>query len=166
MYREPTRADLPDIQMIDGQAFRDQRYPFFVLRQLLEAHSYRSVVAVEPEANGEDKVVGYALTIGEGKRAWLISLAVSPERRGYGYGLGLLRRSVELCRERSDVDEVLLTVDPKNRAAYTLFRNFGFTLHEHDERYFGDDEPRDVLIYKLHRITPPVGIRENGYSGT
>ncbi|WP_194819757.1 GNAT family N-acetyltransferase [Nocardia sp. XZ_19_385] len=149
-YREPTRADLPDIQLIDAAAFPD-RYPFFVLRQLLDAHSRRSVVAVEPGPDYEDKVVGYALTIGEGPRAWLISLAVSPDRRGYGYGRGLLQRSIELCRERVGVDEVLLTVDPKNKPAYELFQSFGFMLREHDERYFGDDEPRDVLAYDLSR---------------
>ncbi|MFD3506418.1 GNAT family N-acetyltransferase [Nocardia sp. NPDC058666] len=166
-YREPTRADLPDIQVIDGAAFRD-RYPFFVLRQLLEADGSRSVVAVEP-GDSEDKVVGYAMTIkGEGTRAWLISLAVSPDRRGYGYGHGLLRRSIKVCLKKGDVDEVWLTVDPQNVAAYKLFTDFGFVLREHDERYFGDDEPRDVLVYKLHRLptdlTADTG--ENGYTGT
>ncbi|MFC9897502.1 GNAT family N-acetyltransferase [Nocardia sp. NPDC127579] len=163
-YREPTRADLPDIQVIDGAAFRD-RYPFFVLRQLLDAHSSRCVVAVEPGGDGEDKVVGYALTImGEGERAWLISLAVSPDRRGAGYGRGLLRHSIQVSQDKGDVDEVWLTVDPQNLSAYNLFKDFGFVLREHDERYFGDDEPRDVLVYKLHRLAAPFG--ENGYPGS
>ncbi|MFD4433792.1 GNAT family N-acetyltransferase [Nocardia sp. NPDC058497] len=158
-YRAPTRADLPDIQVIDGAAFRD-RYPFFVLRQLLEADSSRCVVAVEP-GDDEDKLVGYALTImGDSGRAWLISLAVSPDRRGCGYGRGLLRHSVWVCQQKGDVDEVWLTVDPKNVSAYKLFEDFGFVLREHDERYFGDNEPRDVLVYKLHRIG------EKGYPGT
>ncbi|MFD3702527.1 GNAT family N-acetyltransferase [Nocardia sp. NPDC058658] len=127
-YREPTRADLPDIEVIDGAAFRD-RYPFFVLRQLLEADSSRSVVAVEPGSHAEGTVVGYALTIlGEGGRAWLISLAVSPDRRGCGYGRGLLQRSIEVCRQKGDVDEVWLTVDPRNVSAYKLFKDFGFVL--------------------------------------
>ncbi|MEV6275252.1 N-acetyltransferase [Nocardia sp. NPDC051832] len=167
VYREPTPKDLPDIAMIDGQAFRDSRYPFFVLKQLLEAHSERSVVAVETDENGEEKVVGYALTIGEGKRAWLISLAVSPDRRGRGHGERLLRRSVELCQEKPDVDEVRLTVDPKNEHAYHLFKNFGFQFHEHDERYFGDNEPRDVLIFTLRDRAAelPVDGHENGYAG-
>ncbi|MEV0767764.1 GNAT family N-acetyltransferase [Nocardia salmonicida] len=164
-YREPTWADLPDIQVVDGAAFRDS-YPFFVFRQLLDAHSSRCVVAVEP-GDDEDNVVGYALTImGEGARAWLISLAVSPDRRGRGYGHGLLQRSVQVCLERGDVEEVWLTVDPQNVSAYTLFADFGFVLREHDEQYFGDKEPRDVLIFKLHRLSgePPVGASENGWT--
>ncbi|TCJ99591.1 GNAT family N-acetyltransferase [Nocardia alba] len=148
LYREPTRADLPDIQMIDSAAFRD-RYPLFVLRQLLVADSSRCVVAVEP-GDDEDRLVGYALTMmGEGSRAWLISLAVSPDRRGRGYGRGLLDRSVSTCRRKGDADEVCLTVDPRNLAAYSLFSDFGFVLYDHEERYFGDNEPRDVLAYKL-----------------
>lgn len=167
LYREPTQADLPDIQVIDGAAFRD-RYPFFVLRQFMDLNSSRCVVAVEPGGD-EDKVVGYAMTImGEGSRAWLISLAVSPDRRGYGYGRGLLRSSIRVCEQKGDADEIWLTVDPKNVSAYNLFRDFGFVLREHDERYFGEDEPRDVLVYKLHRLPDdlPVATGENGYTGT
>ncbi|MFF2553657.1 GNAT family N-acetyltransferase [Nocardia sp. NPDC058058] len=155
VYRVPERADLPDIQIIDAAAFRD-RYPYFVLRQLLDAHSSGCVVAVEFGDDDEEKVVGYALTIGEGGRAWLISLAVSPDARGHGYGRGLLQHTVDVCRDKGDVDEVLLTVDPKNQPAYNLFKDFGFVLHERDERYFGDDEPRDVLIYKVHRVPDPL----------
>lgn len=148
LYREPTRADLPDIQMIDSAAFVD-RYPFFVLRQLMDLNSSRCVVAVEPGADG-DRVVGYAMTImGEGSRAWLISLAVLPDRRGYGYGRGLLRSSIRVCEQKGDADEICLTVEPQNISAYTLFKRCGFVLREHDERYFGDNGPRDVLAYNL-----------------
>ncbi|MGY0501156.1 GNAT family N-acetyltransferase [Nocardia sp. FBN12] len=121
------------------------------LRAFMDLNSSRCVVAVE-SGGDEDKVVGYAMTImGEYARAWLISLAVLPDRRGCGYGHGLLRRSVEVCQEKGDVDEVWLTVDPQNVAAYRLFKDFGFVLREHDERYFGHDEPRDVLVYKTAR---------------
>ncbi|MRH86390.1 GNAT family N-acetyltransferase [Nocardia sp. SYP-A9097] len=168
VYRVPERDDLPDIQNIDAAAFRD-RYPYFVLRQLLEAHSSRCVVAVEPgnDGDGDGTVVGYALTIGEGARAWLISLAVSRDRRGRGYGRGLLQHTVQVCLE-AGVDELLLTVDPKNTPAKTLFEEFGFVVHDRDERYFGDDEPRDVLLYKLHRVPDPLPavVSENGYPGT
>ncbi|MEV6068183.1 N-acetyltransferase [Nocardia sp. NPDC052001] len=155
MYRTAELDDLPDIQIIDSTAFRDRPYPYFVLKQLIEG-STRCVVAVEPDTDGEDDVVGYALTMADGGRAWLMSLAVSPERRGSGYGRGLLQRTVEVCLEKGDVDEILLTVDPKNRSAYNLFKDFGFVLHDRDERYFGDDEPRDVLIYKVHRVPDPL----------
>ncbi|KAF0846343.1 GNAT family N-acetyltransferase [Nocardia caishijiensis] len=151
-YREPTPSDLPDIQLIDGAAFPADRYPFFVLRQLLQADSSRSVVAVEP--GNDDEVVGYALTImGEGSRAWLLSLAVSPDRRGCGYGRGLLARTIALCQEKGDADEIWLTVDPKNVTAYSLFEDVGFVLRVHDETYFGEGQPRDVLVYKLRRIS-------------
>ncbi len=170
-YREPTPVDLPDIQLIDGAAFPTDRYPFFVLRQLLQADSSRSVVAVEPGSGGDhdDEVVGYALTImGEGSRAWLLSLAVSPGRRGCGYGRGLLRHSIAVCQEKGDADEIWLTVDPKNVTAYSLFTEFGFVLRVHDEQYFGEGHPRDVLVYKLRRIgdLTPLDAGENGYPET
>lgn len=150
-YREPTRADLPGLQVIDAASFRDG-YPFFVLRQLLEVASSHSVVAVERGFGDEDAVVGYALTIiGDCARAWLISLAVSPDRRGRGYSRGLLEHSIEVCRQKVDVDEIWVAVEPRNVPAYALFTGFGFVLREHDERYFGGNEPRDVLVYKVHR---------------
>ncbi|WP_410870306.1 GNAT family N-acetyltransferase [Nocardia sp. A7] len=168
-YREPTPADLPDIQLIDGAAFPSERYPFFVLRQLLQADSSRSVVAIEPGSDQDDEVVGYAMTImGEGSRAWLLSLAVAPDRRGHGYGRGLLRHSIAVCEEKGDADEIWLTVDPQNVTAYNLFKDFGFVLRVHDEQYFGEGHPRDVLVYKLRRLSdlPPVGADENGYPRT
>ncbi len=73
--REPT---CPNLQVIDRAVFGD-RYPYLVLRQLLEVSSFRSIFAVEPGCRDEDTVVGYAMTlVGEGGRAWLISLADSP----------------------------------------------------------------------------------------
>ncbi|MEU8894843.1 N-acetyltransferase [Nocardia sp. NPDC048505] len=153
LYRTPSRGDLAGIQILDGEAFPDHRYPFFVLRQLLEASSSRSFVAVRPGENHADRLVGYALCIGEGKRAWLVSLAVSSDHRGRGIGFGLLERCVQLYREQQGVDEVLLAVDPANEPAHNLFEGFGFSLVERDNRYFGDGEPRDILIYKLPRPT-------------
>ncbi|MFD6391220.1 GNAT family N-acetyltransferase [Nocardia sp. NPDC060259] len=152
-YRAPTHADLPDVHLIDGAAFPDDRYSFTALRQLIvDVGRSRSVVAVEPNG-GDEEVVGYALTLmGEPGTAWLLSLAVSPDRRGRGYGHGLLLHSIAACRRMGDADEIRLTVDPKNATAYRLFRAFGFVRREGEDQYFGKGHPRDVLARKMHRL--------------
>ncbi|MEV6275245.1 GNAT family N-acetyltransferase [Nocardia sp. NPDC051832] len=147
--------------MIEAAVFGDNRYPYFVLRQLLDVDSSHCVVAIEPGADDDSAVIGYALTMRGNRHAWLASIAVSPDRRGRGHGRNLLQRTVDSCLEASDADEVLLAVDPGNLPAYNLFTSFGFVLLEHHDQYFGGssrrsagtgaDEPRDVLSYSLHR---------------
>ncbi|WP_405167689.1 GNAT family N-acetyltransferase [Nocardia sp. NBC_01499] len=145
VYRIAALSDLDDVAAIETERFGDQSYPYFALRQLFDLHGANWLIA---EVDGT--VLGHVLVaLTPDRRAWLLSLAVSADSCGRGYGSDLLEEAINLCR-RHAMRSVLITVRPTNQSAYNLYRRIGFqwTGH-HEERYFGVGEPRDVLEYKL-----------------
>lgn len=97
------------------------------------------------ETDGE--ITGY--TIGAGvmkspKTAWVLRLAVCEEHQRKGIGRQLLVCLLEEL-EGSGVEEVLLSVSPKNHAALPLYRSLGFSESSFQEAYFGQGEDRLIL---------------------
>ncbi|MEV6770785.1 GNAT family N-acetyltransferase [Nocardia sp. NPDC051030] len=145
MFRSADLSDLDAIRSLELAEFDHLAYPYFVLRQLFELHGANWTVA---EDSGE--VCGYVLTaIGAHNSAWFMGFAVAEFCRGRGYGRALLETALEHCRT-ARVDQVFVTVRPGNRAAYHLYKEVGFVWTDHETRYFGADEPRDVLVRKLY----------------
>lgn len=82
--------------------------------------------------------------------AWILGLAVHPERRGRQYGEGLLLSSFDLLADH-DAHVVRLVVDPHNTTARDLYRRVGFIDHnELLPDYFGPGMHR-VMMTKLLR---------------
>ncbi|MFF3228673.1 GNAT family N-acetyltransferase [Nocardia suismassiliense] len=145
VYRIAALSDLDGVAAIETERFGDQSYPYFALRQLFDLHGANWLIV---EVDGV--VLGHVLVaLLPDRRAWLLSLAVTQESCGRGYGSTLLTEAIKLCRKQK-MRSVLITVRPTNQSAYNLYRRIGFqwTGH-HEERYFGAGEPRDVLEYKL-----------------
>lgn len=146
VYRIATLSDLDQVASIETERFGEHAYPYFVLRQLFDLHGTNWLVA---EADG--RVFGYALVARAPRRcAWLLSLAVSIDSCGRGHGTTLLERALQLCDDLR-MRAVRITVRPTNEAAYRIYNRAGFTRTHHEERYFGEGEPRDVLECALDR---------------
>ena len=147
-------------------------YDYFVLRQLFDLTGGKLCVVVdtdvetsgvvkvgrvpetsEPlEVEVSTKIGGYALVAFESrlddstpKRAWLLGLGVVPKCRGRNYGRELLKRALDLCRT-SGIEEVVITVRPTNESAYRIYKDAGFREEYVEEHYFGENEPRQVLV--------------------
>lgn len=82
------------------------------------------------------------------KRAWVLRLAVNEEHRRMGIGRQLLMRLIEELKE-CGVEEVLLSVSPKNHSALPLYHSLGFSDDSFEEAYFGPGEDRLILIKYL-----------------
>ncbi|MFI9505756.1 GNAT family N-acetyltransferase [Nocardia sp. NPDC052566] len=146
VFRLAARADLDPVAQIEAERFGEHSYPYFALRQLFDLHQATWLVA---EADG--RVLGYVLiALAPQRRAWLLSLAVAADSAGHGLGTELVRQALRKCRSL-DVASVLITVRPTNEAAYTIYQREGFEWADHEERYFGAGEPRDVLECRLDR---------------
>ncbi|MEU7217374.1 GNAT family N-acetyltransferase [Nocardia iowensis] len=144
VYRIAALSDLEDVAAIETERFGDQSYPYFALRQLFDLHGDNWLIA---EADG--MVLGHVLVaLTPDRRAWLLSLAVTADRCGRGYGSTLLEEAIDLCRQHA-IRSVLITVRPTNQSAYNLYKRLGFEWTAYEECYFGIGEPRDVLEYKL-----------------
>lgn len=141
-YRKACFADIEDIAAIEAEVFAEP-YRYLMLRQLFDLHGSEWLVA---ELDGT--VIGYALTLEKSGRALLFTFAVAKSYQGGGYGRTLLDRTLQTCRAVG-AEVVYLTVRPDNQLASHLFKQAGFAFVEHDERYFGPGEPRDVFEYRL-----------------
>ena len=72
----------------------------------------------------------------------LHKIMVHPECRGSGIGTQLMRAG--LARANMPV---LLTVDPSNNAAVTLYQNFGFDVREQIDGYYRPHEHRLIMVH-------------------
>lgn len=73
---------------------------------------------------------------------FLHKIMVHPAVRGGGIGTGLMRVALEKATAT-----VLLTVDPANRAAVQLYRNFGFQVREEIKGYYRPHEDRYLMEF-------------------
>ncbi|MEW2492195.1 GNAT family N-acetyltransferase [Streptomyces nodosus] len=144
--RGVTEQDLPELVRVDREAFPDDPYPLFVLRQLFDLHGENLLVLDDGK-----RLHGYALyvTTRDGYRSWVVSLGVTQDQRGRGLGRRLMLEV--LRRQRAEgVREVRLTVEPANWAAITLYRSLGFSSDDGVRKdYFGAGEDRLVMTLGL-----------------
>jgi phosphinothricin acetyltransferase len=73
---------------------------------------------------------------------FLHKIVVHPNCRGNGVGSALMRDALQ----RADA-LVLLTVDPNNKPAVTLYENFGFTVRERIDGYYRPHEDRLIMVF-------------------
>lgn len=73
---------------------------------------------------------------------FLHKIMVHPVCRGQGIGTALMARVLEQA-----TSPVLLTVDPENQPAVTLYERFGFHTRERIEGFYRPHEDRLVMVY-------------------
>ncbi|MGV9452814.1 GNAT family N-acetyltransferase [Streptomyces sp. NPDC003635] len=144
--RGVTESDLPELVRVDREAFPEEPYPYFVLRQLYDLHGDRLLVLDDGE-----RLHGYVLfpVSSDGHQGWIMSLGVTRDQRGRGLGRWLMLEVLRRLRAEG-VREVRLTVEPANAAAIMLYRSIGFSSNEGvREQYFGPGEDRLVMTLGL-----------------
>ena len=74
---------------------------------------------------------------------YISGLVVSPEFQGQGIAREVL---TNLLRELKDVQRVDMVTHPDNHRALNLYQSLGFVIESRKENYYGDGEPRLVLV--------------------
>ena len=141
-----TEADLPELLRVDRDAFPEEPYPAFVLRQFCDIHGDRILVLDDGEG-----LLGYILFVNtsDGYVSWIMSLAVTPHQQGQGLGRRLMVEALRRLRTES-VHQVRLTVEPTNAAAIMLYRSLGFSSEQGVLKdYFGPGEHRLLMTLAL-----------------
>ncbi|HTX49784.1 MAG TPA: N-acetyltransferase, partial [Caulobacteraceae bacterium] len=85
--------------------------------------------------------------------AYLCNIAVDPDfrRRGIARAATLF-----LLEEAKGCARIDLVTHPENAAAIALYHSLGFAIQSHEEDYFGDGEPRVVMLRPLVKsVIPP-----------
>jgi ribosomal protein S18 acetylase RimI-like enzyme len=76
--------------------------------------------------------------------AYLSNIAVRPELRRQGLARAMVGHLLSCCDHAHSIE---LAVHPDNRPAHTLYASLGFKPTGCQENYFGDGEPRIVMVH-------------------
>ncbi|MFE1437376.1 GNAT family N-acetyltransferase [Streptomyces sp. NPDC058739] len=145
--RHARKPDLPQLVRLDGEVFPHMPYPYFVLRQFLDAFQEHTLVL--DDSSGE--LHGYVMSTGAGgPQAWILTLGVAPTLHGQGWGRRLMEAMLDHLRRRG-TGTVNLAVDPANDPAIALYHSLGFTASPGGPRldYFGPGEHRLLMTLTL-----------------
>ena len=77
------------------------------------------------------------------KSVYISNVAVDPAYRRQGVARAAMSHILENCKEAPRVD---LVTHPENNHALQLYTSLGFKVESRKENYFGDGEPRLVLV--------------------
>jgi ribosomal protein S18 acetylase RimI-like enzyme len=134
--------DLEAIAKLDQQAFHIDCYPSFFFRQAFDVFGELFKVA----ENSENKIVGYILGALQPNHtdAWILSVIVDENCRRQRIAEQLINSVLDIFQHQQ-VTQVLLTVDPPNVGAQTLYQKLGFVEFYRDANYFGNHEERIVM---------------------
>jgi ribosomal-protein-alanine N-acetyltransferase len=143
--RTASLDDLPRVQTLDAEVFKDLAYQPFILRQLFDLHAPGWVIA-----ENDTDLVGYSLTAPDFDRdtAWLLALGVRPDCRGRHIGERLLKDTMNRLQS-VDVKHVALTVAPDNEPAIMLYEKTGFIVKKLQRDYLGPGEDRLLMELDL-----------------
>lgn len=77
------------------------------------------------------------------KHAYISDLMVCTDFQGKGIGRCALKLLLEILNEYKKID---LVTHPDNVKSLKLYKTFGFVVESRVENYFGDGEPRVILV--------------------
>lgn len=145
-FRPSLLSDLDEVSEVDKAAFGECSYPRFLLRQMLDIHGKFFKVAVDSYGIIVAYTLG-AVNLDEGKEGWIMALAVKPPLRRAGIGRALTKELVAELVNRG-VEDILLTVNPANVAAISLYERLHFIRCGSEKEYFGKGEERLIMGLK------------------
>ena len=105
-----------------------------------EEMSYNAVYIIEKDgvAVGD---AGYEVK--DNNAVYISGLTIAFEFQGQGIGRQALIQLLEIL---SGKDRITLATHPQNIPAIKLYESFGFKIESQVENYFGDGEPRIIMI--------------------
>ncbi|MCC8136887.1 MAG: ribosomal protein S18-alanine N-acetyltransferase [Clostridiales bacterium] len=132
--------DIPEVAAIERQTF-SQPWTEAGFRSALEQGNSLYLTA---RAEDKEKIVGYCGFQQAMDEAELLNVAVRGDARGNGIGYRMLRRLLQLGRERG-VRRFVLEVRKSNAAALRLYEKLGFVI-EGERKNFYERPNEDAVI--------------------
>ena len=143
-----TKDDLHDISNIEGECFGSSAYTESMLETDINGKSY---VIIARTDLGEP--IGYASALmldlpdkEDYSEAELLRICIRKKFRKKGLGKQLLKSIIDECKARNFA-KIFLEVSSINKAAITLYSEFGFYQVSTRKNYYQDGS--DALIYVL-----------------
>lgn len=142
--------DTPTVMAIEVRSFSLPWTEDAFLREIEKIPFSRPVVAEDPGGgeNGPGKaIVGYACWWEVKDECHITNVTVSPEARRRGVGKFLLTEIIEDARRRGAV-RATLEVRMSNKAALSLYEQFGFIAVAMRPRYYPDNGEDAMVMLK------------------
>ena len=100
-----------------------------------------------------DKVIGsVSYEKKDDDHFYIDGLVIDPEFQGQGFA----RRAMEkILQEIGGVKTIDLVTHPENERAIKLYESLGFTIIKKIENYFGDGEPRVLMVRAETKTSQP-----------
>ncbi len=137
------RATVSDIQTlleIEKTTIGLKLYSGYFNEKEVEEYVKNSIVYLIK--NDDDIVGSISYDVIDANHADISGLVIKPEFQKQGFG----RKAMELLLEKlKDYKKLSLVVHPDNHAR-KLYESFGFIIESRKENFFGDGEPRIVMV--------------------
>lgn len=138
-FKRATIEDLSDIIKIEERAKGSKLYGTFddneeALEYVNDMITY--LIKKDDEAIGR---VAYKL---DGDNAHIYDLVVVPKFQGEGIGRIALNFALNELKDK----KVNLFVHPQNNRALMLYLSFGFVIESWKDNFYGDGEPRLIMV--------------------
>jgi len=146
LLRQFGTQDIQSFVEFDKTVFGEGGYSYIVARQLYDISGDLMYIATTPEGNIGGYIFGCIKNTGKDLPldSWILALAVHPQYRNRGIAKKLTSKLIEQLTQLK-VNNIYLTVDPKNKIAISLYGRIGFELFEYEDDYFGKGYSRIVM---------------------
>jgi ribosomal-protein-alanine N-acetyltransferase len=141
-----TPGDVPEVLAVERDAFTTGWPPTAFEREITQNQMARYVVLRE-----DGRLVGFAGLWLMVDQAHVVTVAVTPDAQGRGYGRLLVHGLLQLAR-REGMASATLEVRESNAAARALYREYGFYEVGIRKRYYTDNH-EDAVIMTTEEFT-------------
>ncbi len=98
----------------------------------------------------KDEIIGHiTYRLNKNGSVHLGGFAIDPKYQGQGFGRKAMETILDLAKNAPKID---LVTHPDNLKAISLYQSFGFKITEQKENYYGDGEPRVILVWTSGKI--------------
>ncbi len=147
MIKKVFIEDLKEIYKIEKSTFKFDSFSKEFLKNLIYSNCL-FLKLIEP--NNEKIIKGYVILIkDEEYRFNLINFCIRKKDQGKGYGSILLERALEIVKQYTEINNVILNVKITNFKALNLYKKFGFEIVERIEDYYKQNESAYLMELKI-----------------
>ena len=134
--------DLPQVVKIERESYRSPWPLEDFVRELTINTRAQYFVALEDEL-----IVGFVGTWLLADEGHITNVAVTPEKRGKGYGKILILEAIKSLREKQ-ASYIILEVRVSNEKAVNLYKSFGFRVIQLRKGYYMDSNEDAYVMIK------------------
>lgn len=143
--RPMKREDLPEVLRISEECFNSDAWNRRAFEREFELDYSYSFVLEEGE-----KLIGYAIVWRVLEDVNLMSIAISRDYWGKGYGRKLMSFLIEYFKK--EAKRFLLDVRKSNIRAIRLYQSLGFSIVSERRRYYSDGEDAFQMLLELEEV--------------